>query len=79
MKKWLTEIIANDAKTGVQKKWAGPVVNAINLQDAEYYCQNNGLGYCRIIGELIVEIPCKKGTYEPDFESTVDYEQPMMN
>lgn len=79
MKKWATEIKAIDPKTGELKKWCGIEVPGINLEDAELYCQNNGLGYCKVIGELIAEIPCKDGTYEPDFESTIDYEQPTMN
>ncbi len=41
---------------------------------AEQYCQENGLGYCRVTGELTAEIPCKSGTIEPDFDKQVDYD-----
>jgi len=27
-----------------------------------------------VIGELIAEIPCKPGTYEPDFDNMTDLE-----
>lgn len=79
MKKWVTEIKALDPKTGEMKSWSGPEVQGISAMDAEQYCQNNGLGYCKVIGELVVEIPCEKGTYKPDFENMTDYEQPTMN
>lgn len=79
MKKWVTEIKAIDPKTGELKKWCGPEVIGINVKDAENYCNNNGLGYCKVLGELVAEIPCKEGTYNPDFENTIDYEQPTMN
>lgn len=79
MKQWCTEIKAIDPIDGEMKKWGGPNVPGISQKDAEQYCQANGLGYCSINGELIAEIPCKKGTYEPDFENTIDYEQPTMN
>jgi len=79
MKKWVTDIMAIDPKSGELKKWCGPEVPGISLKDAEFFCDNNGLGYCKVIGELIAEIPCKKGTYDPDFENMIDYEQPTMN
>jgi hypothetical protein len=75
MKLWVTEIMATDPKTGELKKWCGPEVPGINLQTAEEYCQSNGLGYCKVIGELICEIPCKEGTYEPDFNNMIDYDK----
>lgn len=79
MKLWVTEIIAKNPYTGELKKYCGPEVPGISMDDARNYCENNGLGYCRIIGELVAEIPCKKGTYDPDFENTIDYEQPLLN
>lgn len=79
MKLWVTEIRAIDPRTGGMKKWCGPNVPGINLIDAERYCQENGLGYCKVIGELIAEIPCKEGAYEPDFKNMVDYEATGLN
>lgn len=75
MKKWCTEIKAIDPTDGIIKSWGGPNIPAISFRDAEMYCQMNGLGYCKVIGELIAEIPCKKGTYDPDFENMINYEQ----
>lgn len=79
MKKWLTEIRAIDPLTGDIKKWGGPEVPGLSHHDAQQYCFNNGLGYCMVVGELIAEIPCKKGTHEPDFNNMVDYETTGLN
>lgn len=79
MRIWCTEIEAKDPFTGQLKKWCGPDVPGINVADAERYCQENGLGYCKIAGELVAEIPCKKGTYEPDFKNMIDYENTQNN
>lgn len=72
---WVTEIHAIDPVDGILKTWRGPNVLGINYEDAERYCQHNGLGYCKVIGELVAEIPCKEGTHEPDMEKMVDYEK----
>ena len=57
MKYWTTEIRAIDPIDGYLKNWCGPNVPGESWEDAEKYCQENGLGYCRITGELICEIP----------------------
>ena len=57
MKKWVTSIMALDPITNEMKKWCGPEVFGETLKDAEDYCQNNGLGYCKVEGLLICEIP----------------------
>jgi hypothetical protein len=72
---WVTEIKAIDPATGFMKKWCGPNVPGINYEDAEHYCQQNDLGYCAVLGELVAEIPCKEGTNEPDMNNMVDYEK----
>jgi hypothetical protein len=79
MKLWCTEIEAKDPFTGQLKKWCGPEVPGICHNDAERYCQDNGLGYCKVTGELVAEIPCKEGTYEPDFKNMIDYENTQNN
>jgi hypothetical protein len=68
---WVTEILAFDPATGFMKKWCGPNVPGINHEDAERYCQQNELGYCQVLGELVAEIPCKEGTNEPDMGKIV--------
>ena len=74
MKLWLTEISAYDPATGQMKEWGGPNVPGINLVDAKRYCQMNGLGYCKVLGELIEEIPVHKDTWEPDWGNKIDYD-----
>lgn len=75
MKMWATEIQAIDPNDGTMKAWAGPNVPGINHEDAVSYCQQNELGYCHVLGELIAEIPCKEGANEPDMGKMVDYEK----
>ncbi len=56
MKKFTTEIRAIDPLDGELKLWQGPNVESLNWEAAELYCQNNGLGYCKVVGELDEEI-----------------------
>lgn len=79
MKIWVTEIKAICPIDGGLKTFGGPNIKAPSRQLAHEYCQNNGLGYCSITGELISEIPCKEGTYEPDWDNMVDYENIQSN
>lgn len=79
MKTWCTEIRAVNPLTGELSTFGGPNVQAPTWALAEEYCQNNGLGYCRIVGELIAEIPCKPGTYDPDWDKMTDYENIQSN
>lgn len=72
MKKWLTEIEALDGRTGEFKKWGGPNVPGLTAQDATEYCHDNGLGYCKVIGELIAEV-------DLDTSQITDYEQQQLN
>jgi len=74
MKLYCTEIKAINPLNGNMTIWGGPNVPGISFKDAENYCQNNGLGYCKIIGTLVEEIPCKDGTYIPDWNNRVRYD-----
>ena len=49
--------MAIDPRDGQMKKWCGPEITAETHKEAEEYCQNNGLGYCKVEGLLICEIP----------------------
>lgn len=69
-----TEIRAFDPKTKEMKLWGGPNIEAISESDAQHYLDTNGLGYCMIIGTIVAEIPCREGTFEPDFDRIIDYE-----
>jgi hypothetical protein len=79
MKLFSTSITAINPITGHLTKYCGPNIPAISWKEADYYCQHNGLGYCKVDGELIAEIPCKDGTYEPDFGKTINYDNIQNN
>jgi hypothetical protein len=76
---YVTEIKAICPIYGFIKTYSGPNVPGISLSDAQYYCDTNGLGYCKVIGKLVAEIPCKDGTYEPDWDNEINYENPKLN
>jgi hypothetical protein len=78
MKKWVTELKAIDPRTGELKKWCGPEVDGPTAELAQQWCDENQV-YLKFIGELVAEIPCKEGTYEPDFTKMVDYENMQNN
>jgi hypothetical protein len=78
MKIFCTEIRAIDPHTGEMKTWCGENIEALSFNDAVKWCREN-MGYLKVLGELAVEIPCKEGTYEPDFENMIDYEKPQLN
>lgn len=65
--------------TGELKTFSGPRVPGISEEDANNYCQNNGLGYCKVVGILVAEIPCKEGTFNPDMDKMIDYERTKLN
>jgi len=59
MKRWCTEIKAIDPNAPDKGiiLWCGPEVEANTLEEAKKFCQDNGLGYCKVIGKLVEEIP----------------------
>lgn len=63
MKKYVTIIMAIDPTTGDMCKWMGPYITAESFQDAQDYCNSNGLGYCEVDGELCGEIDEKLGGF----------------
>lgn len=74
MKTYATEIKAVCPKTGDLKTYGGPNVPGISVDTANDYCQNNGLGYCKVLAQLIEEIPCKPGTFDAAFDKSVNYD-----
>ncbi len=52
MKRWITTIKAISPINEEIELYGGPNIPGINIKDAEEYCENNGLGYCHIEGEL---------------------------
>jgi len=57
VKKYATEILAIDPIDREMKTWTGPIIEAQSESNAFDFCQNNGLGYCNIVGEVVGEIP----------------------
>jgi hypothetical protein len=49
---FLTEIRAIDPQTNELTDWCGPRIEAANFEDAQNYCNKNGLGYCNVIGPM---------------------------
>lgn len=47
---YITEICTCD---GV---FSGPRISAKSFEEAEKYCQENGLGYCNVIGKLYLSL-----------------------
>lgn len=56
MNVYVTEIKAIDPETGELFIWCGPHIEAKSIEEARKYCDNNGLGYCKITGKLNDEI-----------------------
>ena len=52
MKTFLTEIIAQDAKTKEWGIWAGPRIVGKDKEAAQRYLDENDMGYCKIVGQL---------------------------
>lgn len=52
-KLYVTEINAMDPLDGRIKAYSGPHIVAKNMDEAVLLCQNTGLGYCSVIGELV--------------------------
>ena len=57
MKTFTTKIKAINPKTGELFNWFGPDVQAETKEEAQKYCDENGLGYCEVHEELVMEIP----------------------
>lgn len=47
---YVTEIRAINPENGEMALWAGPNVEANSFEEATEYCNNNGLGYCKVVG-----------------------------
>ena len=67
MNTYLTELTAV-GPDGVLRVYAGEEIRAITWGMAELYCKENGLGYLRVIGELIVSFD-----YNEPIPKTVDF------
>ncbi len=59
---------------GIMKTYLGPTVQGISYEDAQHYCENNGLGYCKVTGILVSEIDTKEDGITPDISTRKDYD-----
>lgn len=76
---YVTIIEAVCVQDGELKWFAGPHVPGISFEDAQNYCFTHGLGYCKVYGLLVAEIPFKKGSSELDWDNKIDYENQRLN
>jgi len=79
VKLFTTQLKAINPATGEISTFCGPHIPAISIEDAQDYCDNNGLGYCVVIGELVAEIPCKKDSNDADMKIIRDYQNINLN
>jgi hypothetical protein len=77
--KFTTTIRAVDPLTGDLKTYFGPYIEAISWDDAEKQCREK-LGYCRVHGILVAEIPTTKENGNiADWDKMIDYETIKLN
>ncbi len=77
MNTYTTTIWAESSITGELTEYVGPNVPGISFSDAQTYCENNGLGYCKVSGQLVEEIPVVNG--KPDWKNKTDFETHTLN
>jgi hypothetical protein len=56
MNTYITEIEAIDPTDGELKRWEGIKVESITPELAQQWCNTNGYGYCKVVGQLRFEI-----------------------
>lgn len=66
---YTTLIHAINPKNGNLVLFSGPYIIALSFEDAQRYCDENGLGYCKVDGMLEAVIPCKSNTFIPDWNN----------
>lgn len=71
---YVTEIRARCPHPDCRKlhTYQGPNVPGISLETAQEYCEENSLGYCKVVGVLIAETDLEGNIIE-------DYETPRLN
>jgi len=78
MKLWVTEFRAVRISDGEIITYGGENVTALTYSMAQEWCDENK-PWLKVLGELVAEIPCKEGTYEPDWSKMTDYENEQLN
>ncbi|WP_123275650.1 hypothetical protein [Chryseobacterium sp. G0240] len=54
-------------------------IEAPNWELAQEIIDKENYHYLKITGQLIAEIPCKEGGFEPDWKNAVDYDKLNQN
>lgn len=78
MKRWTTRIDAIVDDTMLPYHFCGPIIFAPSWELAQAYCDLNGLGYCKVDGELSEEVPCDD-EFNPYWDKLIDYDLINMN
>lgn len=77
---YCTTIRAICVKDGILKTYDGPKITAISFEDAQAYIDESLMApYLKLDGRLESVIPCKPGTYEPDFDREIRYDRENLN
>ena len=70
---YITELKAICPIDGTLKTWAGQNIQALSFSDAERICQTNGMGYLKVVGQLVSEIPYDPQTNEIKWDAAKEY------
>ena len=65
---YITTVTAVCPVDGSLKKYAGPSIPSISFSEAQNYCNNNGLSYCKVEGLLMAEWSNEGGLVDYDNE-----------
>ena len=79
LRTFTTTVRAIDPADGELKTWGGDRVQAISWAEAQHILNTTERGYMKVDGELVAEIPCKPGTFKPDWDGSIDYQTPRLN
>ena len=72
MRLWHTEFKAICASTGKLKTYIGEHVPGLSRSDAQRWCNENA-GHLRVLGLVVMDIPCKDASHSPDWNKAIDY------
>ncbi len=57
----------------------GQRIEAPTWQLAEEILIKKNLRWLKITGQLVMDIPCKKDSFEPDWKNSIDYQKIQQN
>lgn len=74
MKRWSTEMQVINQETKEPVWVEGMAVIAFTREKAQQILDKYDYNYLVLGDEIIAEIPCKPGTFDPDWEKMIDHE-----